>query len=73
MFYHTPNKTLIYVVHVPEATKELKTGPEYMEYYRTHNHNLTLTEHEYNEFQSAVILNDYVEFIEKVYHAIMSL
>lgn len=72
-FLHTPNKTLIYVVHTPEPDKEIKTADEYMQYYRTHNHTLTLSEHQYKEFGENVILNNYETFIQKVYHQIMAL
>lgn len=73
LYLHTPNKTLIYVVHVPDPEVDIKSNAEYLEYYRTHNHTLSLTEHRYDEFQGAVILNDYETFIRKVYHTIMSL
>lgn len=73
VYFHTPNKTLIYVIHVPDPEEIIETGPQYMEYYRTHNHRLSLTKHRYDEFESAVILNDYETFIQKVYHTIMSL
>lgn len=73
LYFHTPNKTLIYVVHAPDSDIPIRTLEEYMEYYRTHNNTLTLTEHHYMDFKSAVILNDYETFIDKVYHTIKSL
>ena len=73
VYFHTPNKTLIYIVHLPNPSVDIKTQEEYMNYYRSHGHNLTLTSHKYNAFRSAVILNDYELFIEKVYHTIKSL
>lgn len=73
VYFHTPNKTLIYVVHVPDPEETIETGPQYMEYYRTHSHRLSLTKHRYDEFGSAVIFNDYETFIQKVYYTIMSL
>ncbi len=72
-FFHTPNKTLIYVIHAPEPDEEIKTAEEYMRYYKTHNHTLTLSNHQYKEFGDNVILNDYETFIQKVYHQIMAL
>lgn len=72
-FFHTPNKTLIYVVHLPNPSEDIKTQEEYISYYSTHGHNLTLSSHKYEEFRSAVILNDYERFIEKVYHTIKAL
>lgn len=73
VYFHTPNKTLIYVVHLPDPEENLTTQQQYMQYYRTHGHNLTLSKHQYNEFRSAVILNDYERFMEKVYHTIKAL
>lgn len=42
VYFHTPNKTLIYVVHLPDPTQEIRTQGEYMAYYRSHGHDLTL-------------------------------
>lgn len=72
-FYHTPDKTLLYVVHLPEPECELNTAQEYLDYYRTGNHTLSLTEHNYEEFAGNVILNDYDTFIDKVYHTVKAL
>lgn len=73
VYFHAPNKTLLYVVHIPEPDEIIQTWSEYIEYYRTHNHCLSLTKHKYDEFEKDVILNDYETFIQKVYHTIMSL
>ena len=73
LYMHTPNKTLVYVVHLPEPEYEIANADEYMEYYRTHNHKISVSKYRYNEFGSNVILNDYETFIEKVYHTIKSL
>lgn len=74
--YHTPNKTLIYVVHIiPEAPENyIVTKSEYMNYYTTNSPTLQLTEHKYPDIKSdgTVILNDYEKFINKVYHTIMA-
>lgn len=72
IYFHTPNKTLIYVVHIPD-NDSLSTSKEYMDYYRRLNPSLSLTEHDYNDFGNGVIFNDYELFIEKVYHTIMAL
>lgn len=73
MYLHTPNKTLIYVVHISEPEHDIKTLEEYTEYYRTHNYDISVTTHCYDEFESNVILNDYETFINKVYHTVKSL
>ena len=72
IYFHTPNKTLIYIVHIPE-NDDLRNNEQYMDYYKTLNPSLSLTEHDYNHFGNGVILNDYESFIDKVYHTIMAL
>lgn len=73
VYFHTPNKTLIYVVHLPNPSEDIETQEEYMNHYRTHGHRLTLSTHKYDAFRSSVILNDYERFMEKVYHTIKAL
>lgn len=75
VYFHAPNKTLIYVVHIqdPEEEDRFTTWAEYMDYYRNHKPKMTLTRHQYGNFGPAVILNDYETFIDKVYHAIKAL
>lgn len=72
IFFHTPNKTLIYVVHIPDNEK-LQTRKEYMEYYKRISPEMELSAHEYEDFSDAVILNDYEFFMGKVYHTIKAL
>lgn len=71
VFYHTPNKTLIYVVHLPE-NRALRTKDEYMGYYRNQDCSVMLSEVELGPMEPGVILNDYETFIEKVYHTILA-
>lgn len=73
VYFHTPNKTLIYVVHLPDPSVNIKTQKDYLDYYRSHDHTLNLSMHNYDTFQSTVILNNYELFIEKVYHTIKAL
>ena len=68
-----PNKTLIYVVHLPEPPFALNSQCEYINYYKTHRYTLSVSKHKYDTFRSAVILNDYETFINKVYHTIKAL
>ena len=70
-YLHTPDKTLIYVVHIPE-NDELSNKDEYMAYYKTHLV-MTLAQGKDIDFGKGVILNDYETFVEKLYHRIMSL
>ena len=75
-FFHTPNKTLIYVVHtMPEVNEyEVFTKTEYLEHYRKNVPTMSLSRHRYPSIapDGAVILNDYEKFINKVYHTIMA-
>lgn len=74
-FFHTPNKTLIYIVHLtPEATN-IFTKDDYMSFYSAKRHNISLTSHNYPAIRpdGPVIINDYESFVDKIYHTIMSL
>ena len=71
VYLHAPNKTLIYVVHVPD-NDSLTTLEEYRAYYSAQSFRLTLSPLPYAPFGRSVILNDYAQFIDKVYHAIRS-
>lgn len=70
-FFHTPNKTLIEVVHVP-GNDSIISQQEYMLYYRTKKFRLQESKSNYGNFGPAVILNNYTQFINKVYHTILS-
>ncbi len=71
-YYHTPNKTLVYVIHIPDNEK-LGSVQEYMDYYKQLDFKIELSNHRYEHFGSAVILNDYEKFSDKVYHTILAL
>ena len=71
VFFHTPNKTLIYVVHIPDNLN-LSCQSEYMEYYRNLDFTVKVSKDSFDSMQSAVIINDYESFINKVYHTILS-
>lgn len=78
LFLHTPNKTLIYVVHIaPEVSADISTKNEYMDFYRREIDNLQITDstHRYSNIaeNGTIIMNDYEKFIDKVYHTIMSI
>ena len=71
-FFHTPNKTLIFVVHIPD-NESLATLDEYVSYYKKLKFEMTVSHHFYKPFGPSVVLNDIAEFMEKVYHTIKSL
>ena len=73
MFFHTPNKTLIYAVHVTPKPQKVTTKDEYMDFYATHKPKVKLTSHKYNvKKEGTVIFNDYETFADKIYHTIMA-
>lgn len=71
-YMHTPDKTLVYVVHIPDPESEIADAKEYMEYYLAHN-SISVSDYCYKGFGNNVILNDYETFIKKVYYTIKSL
>lgn len=72
-YMHTPNKTLIYLIDIP-IPDTVSNKEEYIEYY-INNDNLFVMENEDEAygFGSAVIYNNYDEFIDKVCHYIKSM
>lgn len=68
---HTPIKTLLFVIHLPEIEDDIKDKKSYVSYYSNYD-NLCICESQmkYGFFSSAVIFNDYENFVEKVVHYI---
>lgn len=68
---HTPTKTLLFVIHLPDITNDIRTKTDYEKYYRCQS-NLIIKESSlcYGCFSGAVIYNNYEEFITKVVHYI---
>lgn len=75
LFFHTPTKTLIYVLKLPDCrTQNIINKSDYINYYvNLQDFNVAISENEYGEFGSNIILNDYELFIEKVVHRILSI
>lgn len=71
LFFHTPNKTLIYVVHVPDCDR-LQTQQEYMAHYAALDRGVSVSPQRFDSLGSSVIINDWEAFLEKVYHTIMA-
>ena len=71
-FFHTPNKTLIYIIHIPDNS-EIKNLEEYLEYYLNLDFKIELSSNFFKNCGNSVIINDYELFIEKIYHTIMAL
>ncbi|MCH5178793.1 MAG: hypothetical protein J1F13_03835 [Prevotellaceae bacterium] len=69
---HSPNKTLIYLIHIPDCGA-LTTKDEYRNFYNSADIKITLSNSLSNHFGESVIYNDYHSFINKVYHSILAL
>ena len=71
---HTPNKTLLFVIHIPEISRNIENKDEYISFYRNINElNIELSSRTFNRFDNSVIYNDYEMYIDKVVHYIKSL
>lgn len=68
---HTPTKTLLFVIHLPEINVKIEEKNDYKDYYEQYE-NLYVKESEtkFGDFSSAVIYNDYEDFADKVVHYI---
>ena len=72
-FMHTPNKTLLYLVDMPQLSSNINNIADYIKYYQENNDfSITQNNGSYN-FGNNVIFNNYEEFIEKVSHYILSI
>ena len=68
---HTPTKTLLFVVHLPDIERKVHDKHEYAQYYEEQkDFQVCESITEYGDFSSAVIHNDYEKFAEKVVHYI---
>lgn len=71
---HTPTKTLLFVIHLPEIEKDVKDKKEYVTYYsNVDDMCVRESQFQYGNFSSAVIYNDYEDFASKVVHYIQFL
>lgn len=73
IYIHTPIKTLIYVLELPNIN-EIFTKSEYIDSYKNlNNFELSTSNTNFGTFGDNIILNDYKLFIEKVTHRILSI
>ena len=71
---HTPVKTLLFVVHLPEIEVEINKKVDYLNYYRKMDTIcISKSNNDYGKFSNAVIYNDYEEFAKKLVYYILSL
>jgi hypothetical protein len=72
--FHSPVKTLLFVVNLPEIDVPIQNKNEYTTYYKSlPNLTIKTTEIDYGTFDKSVIFNDYETYIEKVVHYIKSI
>ena len=73
-FVHTPTKTLLYVVKLPNIDTEIINKDEYRSYYMNFQDLLIEdTNIDYGTFDSSVIFNDFQIFMTKITHFIKSI
>ena len=71
-FFHTPDKTLLCIIHISEPNQVIKNKQDYINYYLNNDFSVLLSNKPFN-FNCAVIFNDYEKFIEKVVFSILSI
>lgn len=73
-YLHTPNKTLVFIVHIQDknAVAKISDKREYENYYLNNDFDMTVSGLNFN-FGRTIIYNDYDAFIQKVVYAIKSL
>lgn len=68
---HTPTKTLLFVIHLPEISQPIVDKTDYVHFYESQTDFMVSESNtQYGNFSSAVVYNDYEDFIEKVVHYI---
>ena len=68
---HTPTKTLLFVIHLPEINIPIVDKTDYVHFYESKTDFIVSESNtQYGDFSSAVIYNDYEDFIDKVVHYI---
>ncbi len=70
---HTPTKTLLYVIHLPDVTPTPTNKQTYVNsYMRLPDLQVRPSTIDYGDFGNSVVYNDYETFIQKVVHYILS-
>jgi len=73
-FIHTPDKTLLYVISLPDIKEDIRNKKEYVEYYsKFRNIAIKKSNAQYGNFSQAVIYNDYEIFAQKVAHRVLAM
>lgn len=72
MLFHTPSKTLLFVIHLNEPKDTIHTKKQYISFY-SKQLDITLSQNAYGHFDRNVIYNDYNTFIDKVMYGIKAI
>lgn len=73
-FFHSPTKTLLFVVTLPKITKSINNKDEYIKHYLSLKKiKVKLSQNDYGKFHNSVVYNDYETYIEKVVYYIKSI
>ncbi len=71
---HTPTKTLLFVVELPDIGKDIQDKEEYINHYLgLKNLSINLSRKNYGLFDKSLVYNDYTVFLDKVSHYIQSI
>ena len=73
-FLHTPNKTLVFIVHIQDknASTKISNKQEYEEYYLHNDFDMTVSALNF-DFGNSIVYNNYDKFIQKIVYTIKSL
>jgi len=70
---HTPNKTLLCLIDIPDFPKEIQNIDEYKQHYLNHSKfKIVENAHQY-QFGNATVYNNYNEFVDKICYYIKSI
>ena len=73
-YLHTPNKTLLFIVHIQDKNINAKISnrQNYVDYYSNNDFDMTISALSF-KFGNTIVYNDYDKFIQKVVYTIKSL
>ena len=66
VYFHTPDKTLLSIFHIPDPAEPVTNNQAYLDYYRRNLPEVTQSEIEVPALGPNVIYNDYTSFIDKI-------
>ena len=72
-YMHTPNKTLVFIIHINKNLEQsLTTKDEFKSYFINNDFSLSLSNLNFN-FEDNIIYNNYEEFAKKITYSILSI